>query len=325
MRLRPATLALAGLVGLLSPGCCLFRAKPCTPPETIVPLAQLVSEYNDNASRVPQLWARAKIEVTVPTKLGIGYSWGSTSERAEHNGLLLLFKGESPLGPHDFALIGREVGVSMPIFKAGTSIEDGAYYFWYGLGEESALYWGHNEYAGAPGIRGLPVDPLQLLAVLCVCELPDDFTRVPTVVRTMDTTPGQCAYVVSFLDRQPVSDHLVLRREVRFRWGEDEPRLPYRVDFLDAKGVRVMIAELSDYRPIALTTGSPDEGTPQMPTDIRIEWPAKKSRLHLVLSEMVVDETRGHPDACLLWDLLPEHIRERTQVDRAVMTGVVQP
>ena len=49
-------------------------AKSCPDLETIVPLDRLVSEYNANAERVPRLWARAKIKLTVPMKIGIPYA-----------------------------------------------------------------------------------------------------------------------------------------------------------------------------------------------------------------------------------------------------------
>ena len=39
--------------------------------EHVVPLRQVVDEYNANASRIPRLWARAKIHITFTDDKGI--------------------------------------------------------------------------------------------------------------------------------------------------------------------------------------------------------------------------------------------------------------
>ena len=61
-----------------------------------------------------------------------------------------------------------------------------------------------------------------------------------------------------------------------------------------------------------------------MPTDIRIEWPDKGTSLHIVLSDMVVDENKGEVEACKLWGddgNLPDYITRGVQVDRGVEQG----
>ena len=322
MNARPVCIALALT--------CILAASGCTEPlpRTMVSLDQLVGEYNANAARVPRLWARAKIEVSVPLKAGIDYDvWGATSWLAQPNALLLLFKGADRIGPRNFVIIGSELGAE--VFRTGCSTDDGAYYFWHRFGSDAALLWGRNEYAGAPGVKALPIDPLGILAVLGICELPSDFSALPTVAMSMDTTPGKYAYVLTYLDRQPKTGRLLFRREVRFTWGDDKKRRPFRVDFFDARGLRVMHAELKDYKPIELVDAPEGAVAPEMPTNIRITWERyrregnalKKNRaasVHIVLSEMQVNEDRGDPIVCKLWDRLPDDIRKRIQVDRGV-------
>ena len=324
MNTRYVCIALA-LAGILA-------ASGCTPelPKTMVSLDQLVGEYNANAARVPRLWARAKIEVSVPTKVGLDYDvWGSTSFLAQPNALLLLFKGAERIGPQDFVIIGLDSVTE--VFHTGCSIEDGAYYFWRHFGGDAALLWGRNRLAGAPGVKALPIDPLQILAVLGVCELPSDFSALPTVAMSMDTTPGKYAYVLTYMDHQPVSGRLLFRREVRFAWGDDKKRRPFRVDFFDSRGLRVMHAELNDYKPIELVGAPKGAVVPEMPTDIKITWERYRregnalkknpeASIHIILSEMKVDEKGGYPEACLLWDLLPDDIpkNKHIQVDRNV-------
>ena len=279
MRAILATAVALGAMGLT--GC------PPTCPETKVSLEDLVIEYNTNVERAGRLWARARIEVTVrDPKTKLPFVWGSASPLAAPNGMLLLRKSKTTrLGPHDFVLIGREAGVEL--FRMGSSTADAAYYFWYAFGDHSGGFWGRLALAGAPGIEGLPIDPTQLLAVLGICGLPDDFTQPPTVALTMSNDP--CAYVATYLDRQPVTGRILFKREIYFRWEEGKPRRPFRVNFLDAGGVRVMTAKLKDYRPIQ--TGG--EAAPVIPTSIEIAWPQAGSRLRIRLSEM---NTTKNPD-----------------------------
>jgi len=306
---------------ILLAACCGGCPKPC--PQTLVPLEQLVREYNANAAAVPRLWARAKIALTLTSSKGRTVSWGSTL--LAPNGRLLLAKPEDPnkLGPADFALIGYEV--SQPLFRLGNCAADGIYYLWYRFGDQGGMWWGRTALAGAPGIEDLPIDPLQLLAVLCICELPSDFTQPPTVALSMNTEPGQCAYVLTYIDRQPVTGRLVFRREMYFRWDDNEPRRPFKVSFFDASGRRVMTADLLNYQPIDHADVEPAPARPSvMPTEINITWfdPRKKAsgRIALVLSEMTT-KRKWQLSACEPPD--PEGMSPGSviQVDRDVPTG----
>lgn len=270
-------------------------AAPC--PRTHASLPELISTYNTNAARVPRLWARARITATFPVN-GLPVTWTS----AAPNGILLLVKGEDPLGPHDFVLVGKEAGLE--VFRVGSSAEQGLYYFWYALGDDAAAYVGRQELAGAAGIEEMPIDPNQLLAVLGVTDLPHELswspgggrpTPFPTAAMRMNTEPGRCAYAVSYIDRQPVSGRILFRREMLFTWSDEEPVRPFRVNFLNADGLAVLTAELSDYRPVA--TPDATAPAPEMPTDIRIQWldphtHKPTSSVRLELSEMTT-EPRG--------------------------------
>ena len=299
----------------------------CPPamPRTRLPLAEIVGQYNRNAARVPQLWARAKIEPTYH-----GMSLGSLVPWDELSFVLVLFKNEDRLGPQDFVLVGSVAGVQLS--RIGCSTADGAYYFWHD-GNKPALYWGRNRLAGAPGVDALPIDPLQILAILSICELPGDLTQLPAVALSMNTTPGEYAYVVTYLARQPVSNRILFRREVHFNWSDDKKPRPFRVDLFDGEGMRVLTADLSDYRPIErvfsegrsdyrATMAEREKPAPEMPTDIRIRWPGTAKGIRIVLSEMRIDPAGGGElKACLLWDKLPDHIARRPPVDRDVEHG----
>ncbi len=258
----------------------------CQCPEKFVSTETLVAEYNANASQVPRLWARARVRVT----LGRSVSWGSTSSLAAANALLLLDKGDSRSGPTDFVLIGYEVRPT-ELFRVGIDATADLYYCCYNFGRHGDAWFGRTKYAGAPGVKAIPLDPLQLVEILGVTELPAvQAGAMPAVVMTLQNTPGDCAYVIRYLKPQPVSGHLKIWREVYFRWSDTEPRRPYQIKLYDPDGLCRVVAEVSDYKPIETATDSDGEG-PIMPTDIRITFPAIKnvqpaSSLHMRLSEM---------------------------------------
>ena len=255
-------------------------------PEKFVSTETLVDEYNANASQVRQLWARARIRVTFSDEKGRSISWGSTSPLASANALVLLGKGGNSSEPVDFVIIGREM---TELFRVGTDSASGMYYCWVNLGNQGRAWFGRMKYAGAPGVAGIPIDPMQLVEILGITKLPAVRAgEMPAVVMTLQNTPGDCAYVVRYLKPQPVSGHLKIWREVYFRWSDTEPRRPYQIKLYDADGICRVVAKVADYKPVATDT---DGDGPIMPTDIRITWPAIKdvqpaSSLHMKLSEM---------------------------------------
>ena len=294
---RPLTLFVA--LSLLA----LAGCEPC--PDRMVPLQSLIGEHNANAAAVPMLWARAKVQVTLESPDGgLPLVVGSVSSLAAPNGLLMLAKGDDPLGPHPFVLIVREMA-GVELFRLGVSPEEGIYYFWYNVGDKAAAYVGKCDLAGAPGTRALAVNPNDLLSVLGVCELPSDFTHLPTVALTMDRTPGECAYVLNCLSHRPVSDQVLITRQMRFRWSTDQRRELTGVQFKDANGVDTMAAAMSGHRLI----GPDEEGPARMPTRIRITWPESQTEIRMVLSEMTTED-KWDPAICRFRDHLPVTITE---------------
>ena len=276
----------ASLGAVLAAGGC----APC--PETLVGLDRLVAEHNANADGVPRLWARAALSVTIDARDAPAFTWRS----GEPTCLLLLAKGPDRLGPHDFVLIARETA-AVELFRIGSSAEQGEYYFWFRFGERGGAWVARHEAPPAGGARRLPIDPSQLLSVLAVCALPDDPTKLPAVALGMNNEPGDCAYVVTLIDRQPVTRRILFRREVYFRWSDTEPRRPYKVNLFDHAGRRVMTAHLKGYRPIDVSElDDPPAKAPVMPTDIEMvsnPQPGVRTfirRIHLRLSEMTASD-----------------------------------
>ncbi len=297
--LRTAALA---CIAIATTGCVQPR------PQTMVSRRQLVAEYNANAAAVPRLWARAEMDVTVPTEDGVAITF-------HPDGIVLLGKGPEVGDPADFLLRGTQSG--QEVFRVGLSAAEGIYYFWYRVGDRGKAFWGRQELSGAAAVQLLPIDPNDLLAVLSICQLPDDFTTIPTVALSMQDEPGEFAYVLTYLDRQVDTGLLVFRREIYFRWDDAKPRRPFMVKFFNAAGRRVLTAKLKKYKPIE--TGRADASPPVMPTDIEIKWPARKSRIRIRLSEMTTVE-RGDPAAAVRFDppVAPDEV---IQVDRHLDHG----
>jgi len=218
-------------------------------------------------------------------------------------------KGPETPGTHDMVLIGREL--SHQVFRVGISRQDGVYYMWTQVPKPRAM-WGQTQLAGAPGIKLLPIDPTGLQAVLGICSLPDDLTSMPVVTMKMDTRPGHYAYILSYIDRQPISNRMVLRREFRFGWDEKRTKLlseclwgPRRhrrleaVNFFNSRGRCVMTATVKDYKPVDVSgldnpPKTKTKNPPIMPTNIRITWFDDRGRktadVRLVLSQLTAEQ-----------------------------------
>ena len=285
VRAIATVLAAGGMLTLTGcPPTCSEDYSRC--PARYVSLRELVAGYNANAAAVPVLWARASVKVTLSDGKGSSFSWGSASPLADPNAVLILSKDAQAAGPSDFVMIGREL--SAELFRLGVDAAGGLYYFWYNFGQRGEGWLGRCRFAGAPAVKSVPIDPMQLVSILGVTELPEVAPgKMPAVVLRLSGRPP--AYVVSYLKPQPVTGELKLWREVSFHWSEDKPRRPFRVRLFDADGLCRMVAEVGEYKPIEWE--GPPEKAPVVPTWLRICWPAIKdvqsaSSLEIRLSDM---------------------------------------
>jgi len=286
---------ISSLLLLFSAGCC---AQPC--PDKLASIDQIVSAHNANAASVPQLWARVEMDVTIKPKNAPQFTWRSGSPSS----LMLYRRGENPNGPHDFVIVGQEMA-GLELFRMGASTDQGRYYFWYKFGDRSGAWYGRLALAGAPGVMQMPIDPMQLLGILGITPLPANGGELPAAVLSMNNTPGDCAYVVSVIDRQPVSNRVLFKREIILPWSDKGPPLPTRVNIFDGAGRRVMTADLSDYKPIDVSSlDDPPAKSPVMPADVDIvcnELPGVDTfvqRIHLRISEMTADRDKAeHAEA----------------------------
>jgi len=311
-------------LAVLAVTACMFAAVGCNRcPETMLSLKQLVANHNANARAVPRLWARAKVQITRADKKGRSFTYGSVSPLAASNALLLYQRPpKEAAAESNFVLIGRELG--QQVFRMGTFLENNGCisYLWLRFGGRGGAWYTRR--GGEANIKGMPVDPTQLLAVLNICSLPADFKNLPAVALAMSKKP--CAYVVTYIDRCPGSGEIRFLREIYFRWSDSEPPRPFMIKFFDASGRRVATAKLGKYKAIEIPDENDDENaqpakaSPVMPTDIDItwtDWPGRKNavrRIRLVLSEMTTED-KFSPRAFRFFENVPAGI-EPVSVDK---------
>ena len=290
-------------------------------PKTHVSMDQLVAEHNANALIVPRIWARVKIRMKFVDESGRSWRWGSLSPLVSPNGKLLLSKTDDPLGAQDFVLIGSET-LGMDLFRLGSSASEGVYYLWVRLGQTGKAWWGRHEFAGAPGLdKTIPINPNQLLSVLTVCILPNDFTQLPTVLMRMSSNP--CAYVLTYVDRQVLTGRIIARKDIYYTWDDTKPRRPFLVKLFGSDGRELVVAQLKNYRQIK--TDQDLFTPPVMPTDIKITWTETGNQIRLILSEMTTED-KWDTEACRFTDsqtgALPPGISpaDIVQVDKVLET-----
>ncbi len=279
--IRHTVIVAIASAGLLA-GCDIPPGEYAKCPEQFLSLEELTVHYNANARKVPKLWARVSARVQVK-----GLTWGSAGKKDPSNGLLLLSKAEATPTAPNFVLIGKETG--MDILRLGTDARTGLYYWWLQIGNNARAYYGRQAMAGAPGVEAMAIDPVHLMAMLGVTELPrPEAGKMPAALMQMRGEPLP-AYVVRYVSPQPVTGHLKLWREIRFRWDKEGPSRPYRIRLFDAKGLCRVWADLSDYESAAVGEGV--TVPPELPTYIRMTWPEIKGvqlarRLEIRLKEM---------------------------------------
>jgi hypothetical protein len=317
------------LVSLLATGGCKPDNIVCPDPKLAAPVDRVIGYHNANAGRIPRLWSYAKVAMTFREKPGdLGVTWGSTSALAEVNARVFLTKQDDPLTPPDFILQIKEAG--QEVGRVGISTHDKVYYLWMSVGENRQVLFGRLDLAGSQAAGDMPIDPTQLPAVLGIMPLAPDRT-----FQTYSTDP--CAYVMSVVDRQPVTGRLLLKREMyldrqadvirnekgtlkdpRAIWDVVDPKgraLRYRpprlmlTEIYAPDGRLVLTAETSDYQSIELAdVDDAGEAPPMMPTDIRLKWHETGSEMHIRLSGMTTAD-KLVPEAYYFWDRLPASLR----------------
>jgi hypothetical protein len=301
------TLLLCGallIVGCQNEGCDV--ATRCPSVWDSDPIDPVVDAYNTNASRVPRLWSYARAAMTLREKPGdLPFSWGSTSDLAEPNARIILAKGDDPAAVPDFLMIFKEAG--QEVARLGVSRADNVYYMWAKFGDRRFCRFGRLDLAGAPGIEHLPIDPTQVIAALAISPMPLQRATPPFATRSYTTDP--CAYVLTAIDRQPITGRMLFRRRLLIDRREGTPHRPIGLDVFDEQGRAVLTATMDDDQPITLEDVD-DAGAqpPVMPTAIRLSLLRSGSGLELKLNGMTTAD-RVDPEAFEFFANLPPALK----------------
>ena len=293
--------------------CLLFLAvitgctqQRCPSFKTVKPVEQVIQHYNKNASRLPRIWLRVDLTAVIRNKPSdlVGLPWTFS------NGIIMMRKQDDRSKVPDFKLILKEAGKT--VAQVGTSSNDKVYYMWQTFSNKMPSFFGELKYAGAPNVSKLPIDPIQLLSILCVNELPANLTRAPFVTQTVSTNP--CAYVLTYIDRQPITNKFIARREIYFERsvtvGQDSketelPCRPFMVKIFDQNGCEVFTAHMENYKPITLEdVDDEDEPFPVMPTVITMKCNITGTWLKLNIKHLTTGE-EFDSDAYDFWDIMP--------------------
>ena len=294
--------------------CCLLllavitgcTQQRCPGFKTVKPIEAVIKNYNANATRLPRIWLRVDLTAVIREKPSdlIGLPWTFS------NGIIMIRKQDNRFAIPDFKLILKEAGKT--VAQVGTSSNDRVYYMWQTLSNKIPSYFGELKYAGAPNVNKLPIDPIQLMSILCINELPADLTRAPFVTQRISSKP--CAYVLTYIDRQPVTNKFIARREIYFQravtvnpdGNEVElPCRPFMVKIFDQKGFEVFTAKMSKYKPITLEdVDDENQPYPVMPTNIEMKCNITGTWLKLNIKHLTTGE-EFDSDAYDFWDIMP--------------------
>jgi hypothetical protein len=286
---RPTALGVLLLLGLT--GCASTQPKP---PSDVPPLSypQLRELYNRRAEKVPQVWARAVVE--------INYTDGKGKAHFEQgDGHLLLRK------PADLALDIGKLG-NVFYFIGGDATR-----FWYFdlHSDPSFALVGNHADIGKPGMPELPlpIRPDRLVQLMGVNALPDPQT--PGLLLTREDSPAGPVDVVRF-PFDPANPTLVERIVI-----DGVKHVPTTITLLDG-GQKLAEAQLGEYNAMKLT-GAPPGAFPDIATRIAVSLPAQKATLKLFLSDAfdgkptkVRDEKFNFDQ--LVQDLAPQKVRTLT-------------
>jgi hypothetical protein len=211
--------------------------------------------------------------------------------------------------------------------RLGASSADNLCYAWYHFGDKGGAWIGRADRAGAPGATEIFIDPLTLIGLLGVIELPAG--SVTLRMNSGGFAKGPCAYVLTCLDR-PSGANEAIKREIYFTWTENGPRRVFQVICFGRDGRRVLTARMSgDYQPVS---GADAHGQPAVvPADITMvedESPGHKSHLRnlrLKLAGAKVGEV-DPAEAAKFWDNLPPILKPRVvDVDKPDSAAPAKP
>jgi hypothetical protein len=231
----------------MSVGCPLKVAKRDFYRGPTEPMVDVVAAINANNAQIPTLWSRGYFEANVVDRGRSQFVNGD---------LLLLYRR-----PDELRVIGKK-DIAGTVFEIGSNQER----YWLRLaGDSDTLWWGTHANAANVDPTTIPIPPALMLEVLGVTPVDTNLRQPPVPV--MRFNPDADAYML--LWNVPLPDRWIAQKEV---WFDRQTKLPNKVLLYDANGRVVLLADLSEHRPVQIE-GTRPGGAPQIATRYRLYLP----------------------------------------------------
>ena len=264
-----ALCAFAVCISLFSlAGCC--AKKPPTKEIYKGPtrsLPELVSDINQNNTRITTLWASGSFECWLRDEKG-------QTQHIDGDKLLLGFRK-----PIELRMVGEKFGAPDRLFEVGSNPKQ----FWMWFPIRDTMWWGEYHDDMPISYGDIPIRPDLLTEVLGVNDINPDLLKSPMPAMRFD--PEQDVYDVTFHVMLP--DRLIVEKEIRY---DRATLLPRMVIFYDGNGRIVLRAGLSEHEHV-----NGDASAPVVATRFELEFLQTHAKLVLKLSELK-DSYKGRPN-----------------------------
>lgn len=243
---------------LVFAGCCPTKAptKPRYDGPTLS-LPALVSQINQNNSRIKTLWASGSFDVWVQNEK-------KQTEHIDGDKLTLVYRK-----PNELKMAGEKFGAPDRLFDVGSNGKQ----FWMWFPIKETMWWGEYHEDSPMSYGEIPIRPDLLIEVLGVNDLNPDLLKAP--VPAMRFNNDEDAYMIDF--HIVLDDRMVVEKEV---WYDRKMFLPRSVMFYDPNGRMILQADLSEYANL-----NDDKTGPKIATRYTLQFLQTHAKLVLKLRE----------------------------------------
>ncbi|MBC8107787.1 MAG: hypothetical protein H7Z14_14440 [Anaerolineae bacterium] len=211
------------------------------------PMRDVVQEINKNTDRLPSMWSRGYFEANVVDRGKSHFVNGD---------LLMLYRR-----PDDLRIVGKK-DIAGTVFEIGSNPER----YWLRVGGDvDTMWWGTHANAGNVDPKQIPIPPALMLEVLGISSIDTNFRQPPAPVMRFNNDAD--AYML--LWTLPLADRWAAQKDV---WFDRQTKLPMKVLLYDANGRVVLLADLSNHKPVEVA-GVPKDQWPKVAANYRLYFP----------------------------------------------------
>jgi hypothetical protein len=211
------------------------------------PMRDVVQAINQNNDRLPSMWSRGYFEASIVDRGKSHFVNGD---------LLMLYRR-----PDDLRIVGKK-DIAGTVFEVGSNRDR----YWLRVGGDADTLW-HGAHANVGNVdpKQIPIPPALILEVLGIGSIDTNFREPPVPVMRFNNDSD--AYML--LWTVPLTDRWAAQKEV---WFDRSTKLPQKVLLYDANGRVVLLADLSDHKPVEVA-GVPEDQWPKVAAKYRLYFP----------------------------------------------------